>query len=159
MEESLRHGFVHAKMGATYCVFQYRPGIYCGASPTAEVHRPPNPVHRPGLFAVFYDGETQPVAAFVLEQDAERYAKKYSGGADHTIKRIYILSWGDIDSIDESCTFPKCDEKATQIAAGRGDDSEPKVYCDEHAEMISTQERPSYVADCPNCHCFFGVWP
>jgi hypothetical protein len=39
-----------------------------------------------GLYAVFYDGETRPVAAFVLEQDAERYARERSGGAPWEIK-------------------------------------------------------------------------
>ena len=28
-----------------------------------------------------------------------------------------------------------------------------------HAEKISLQDRPVTVADCPNCHCIFGVWP
>lgn len=44
-----------------------------------------------GLFAVFYDGETRPVAGFVLEQDAERYAKQYSGGASYEIKHVHVV--------------------------------------------------------------------
>lgn len=43
------------------------------------------------LFAVFYDGETRPVAGFCLEQDAHRYAKEYSGGESRwEIRRIAI---------------------------------------------------------------------
>ncbi len=50
-----------------------------------------------GLFAVFYDGETRPVAAFVLEQGAERYAKKYSGGTSTwEIKHVHVTDKGII---------------------------------------------------------------
>lgn len=39
-----------------------------------------------GLYAIFYDGETRPVAGFVLEQHAREYAEKHAGGATWEIK-------------------------------------------------------------------------
>lgn len=46
-----------------------------------------------GLFAIFYNGETRPVAAFVLEQDAKQYAKEYSGGESaFEIKRVHVMT-------------------------------------------------------------------
>ena len=44
-----------------------------------------------GLFAIFYDGETRPVAGFVLEQNAQEYAIKYSGGASYEIKQVRVI--------------------------------------------------------------------
>ena len=44
-----------------------------------------------GLFAVFYDGETRPVAGFVIDQDAEDWAKKYSGGASYEVRHVQVV--------------------------------------------------------------------
>lgn len=53
----------------------------------------PNDIHSNlGLFAVFYEGETRPVAGFVLEQDAQRYAKTYAGDATWEIRRVHVSS-------------------------------------------------------------------
>lgn len=64
-----------------------------------------------------------------------------------------------ITEINGECEFRDCYRKATQIAVGRDEDAEPRVYCDDHAEAITLQGRPVLVEDCPNCHCGFGVWP
>ena len=63
-----------------------------------------------------------------------------------------------ITEIRGICMWHECSRNATQIAAGKGEDAEPEVYCDEHAEKISSQGLPVVVVDCPNCHCAFGVW-
>lgn len=79
-----------------------------------------------------------------------------------TDKEARISIWFEermISEIRGLCCFADCREKATQIASGVGEDRDPDVYCDEHAEVISTQNTPVTVADCPNCHCAFGVWP
>lgn len=48
---------------------------------------------RASLFAVFYDGETRPVAGFVLEQDAVRYAKGCSGGeCKWEVRRVHVAA-------------------------------------------------------------------
>ncbi|PYS88994.1 MAG: hypothetical protein DMF64_19000 [Acidobacteria bacterium] len=39
---------------------------------------------------IFFDGASHPVDAFVLEQEAERHAKKISGGAPYEIKPVLI---------------------------------------------------------------------
>lgn len=60
-----------------------------------------------GLFAVFYDNEARPVAGFVLEQDAERYAKEYAGGGSWEVRRVDVyertirhqtVNWQQLDA-------------------------------------------------------------
>lgn len=84
------------------------PLVYCGAAGALEfTDKPPDVTcadcaiahvnevlaeKRPlGLYAVFYDGETRPVAGFVLEQDAHAYAEKHSGGASWEVRHVDIV--------------------------------------------------------------------
>ena len=53
------------------------------------------------------------------------------------------------------CAKEGCSDYADVWAVGR--DRKARKYCEQHAEEISTEDRPEYVAECPKCGCLFGV--
>jgi hypothetical protein len=61
------------------------------------------------------------------------------------------------------CSYEGCEAPATHIAKGRyHDDDKPRhievaVYCGKHADLVAQEGYPEYEAECPNCHCQFGV--
>jgi len=84
---------------------------HCTFAPEQQIAPEATPL---GLFAVFYDGETRPVAGFVLEQDAKRFAKAHSGDTSrYEIRHVHVCT----DSID---TLKRRAEAAEALADSLG---------------------------------------
>lgn len=70
-----------------------------------------------------------------------------------------------IIKIEGLCSYEGCLEPATRIAEGcdegwgeRIQKGHPlAVYCEAHANIVSREDGPEYVTECPNCKCYFGV--
>jgi hypothetical protein len=75
-----------------------------------------------GLYAVCYDGETRPAAAFVLEQDAERYASRHSNGVAWEVR--HGPSYALLGDYDIYC--PEC-KNFTPMVVDDGD--RPDLVC------------------------------
>ena len=69
-----------------------------------------------------------------------------------------------IHKIKGLCQYKGCRKKAVEIASGRETYIEndpghptPALYCEDHAAIVSDEQFPEYIVECPNCQCKFGV--
>jgi len=65
--------------------------------------------------------------------------------------------------VKHTCAFEGCTKDASVFACGRDLGFEhitthpnPAHYCDEHADIVTDEGDPEYLAHCPACQCQFG---
>lgn len=61
-----------------------------------------------------------------------------------------------ITEVQSKCSVAGCANDATVLVAD-SQYSETVVCCEKHAQEIDQLSHSEYSAECPNCHCRFGV--
>ena len=70
-----------------------------------------------------------------------------------------------IEKLCMKCAFEDCTEPATGMACGRDlsrynekkGHPAPAWFCEKHARVVTNENNPEHIVDCPNCRCRFGV--